>query len=212
MNICDDINRLLDIIITIYYTDEVFLEKYHNMSILWNSFSDEMIKRAQGNHQVGKINKQAWQDKKEKSKQAIQKRKEYADAHTPCFNAEVFDSDINQIKKATDNIEAQRLSLLVHIMCSSQVLGDEQTGQIKLRPKGRKNNSISRLAKLVKIDRRKCNSLFSYLENCGVITQAETDDNAKIVKCLIESQQGNKVARIKNPAEFNQILEKYFQK
>ena len=56
-----DESELLDILITIYYSDKKFMEKYKDKTVLWGCFGGQLIERSKcdfshiGNSDMGKL-------------------------------------------------------------------------------------------------------------------------------------------------------------
>lgn len=172
--------ELLDILITIYYSDKKFMEKYKDKSILWGCFGEELIKRVRrdfshtDNPEIDKLINRG-----EKARKHLESLKEYKEKNFQIWEFEneknedrevsLYKEDIQWIKKSiptkTERCTDCRRLLLVLVYACRKCDSDS------VRIVHNKNNQITKsvLCKLADIDRRYFDSDIKILEALGLL-------------------------------------------
>lgn len=213
IEIKSDISGLLDILLTIYYTDKGFMKKYQDKSILWGCFGEQLVERCKGDfsstvdeEELTKLKKRG--EKALKSIDALKKYREknfliseFETEKAKEISANIYSEDISWIKseistKETYSVETRKLLLALLFIC-------RKCNNTCVRLYQSQNNKLNRssLCRLVKIDRKHLDSILDTLRTLGIIG-IETDEKkhlciellkipkvgAKIVKENIEYQ------------------------
>ena len=188
-----DESELLDMLITIYYSDKKFMEKYSDKSILWNCFGEELAERSKcdfshvGNSDMEKLVKRS-----EKAKKHLEDIKEYRKANFQIWEFEnennvdrevdLYKEDIKWIKKMIPTktercTDCRRLLLVLIYICRKC-----DTDAVSIIHN--KNNRITKsaLCKLADIDRRYFDKDIKILESQGVFTISVDKQNHLLLK------------------------------
>lgn len=181
-------SELLDMLITIYYSDKKFMEKYSDKSILWGCFGEELAERAKGdfshagNPDMGKLVKRG-----EKAKKHLEDLKEYRKSNFQVWEFEneknadrevdLYKEDIRWIKKSIPTktercTDCRRLLLVLTYICRKC-----DTDEITILHN--KNNRITKtaLCRLADIDRRYFDKDIKILGDLGLLTIAVDKHN-----------------------------------
>lgn len=179
-DIVQDESELLDILITIYYSDKKFMEKYKDKSILWGCLGEELVKRVRcdfshtDNQDIEKLIKRG-----EKAKKHLEDLKEYREKNFQILEFEnkknrdrevtLYKEDIKWIKKTISTktercTDCRRLLLVLIYVC-------RKCDTDSVRIMHNKNNRITKsvLSKLADIDRRYFDKDIKILENLGLL-------------------------------------------
>ena len=111
LSIVSDNQELLDVLVTVYYSDKKFMEKYSDKSILWGCFGEQLIERSKcdfshaDNLDMNKLLKRS-----EKAKKHLEDLKEYREKNFQIWEFEneknadrevnLYKEDIRWIKKS----------------------------------------------------------------------------------------------------------------
>lgn len=178
--IVDDESKLLDILLTIYYSDKKFMKKYKDKSILWGCMGDELVKRAKrdlshtDNLEIDKLVKRG-----EKAKKYLEDLKDYREKNFQIWEFEneknisrevtLYKEDIKWIKKSISTkteryTDCRRLLLALVYVC-------RKCDTDFVRIMHNKNNRITKsvLCKFADIDRRYFDKNIKILENLGLL-------------------------------------------
>lgn len=175
-----DESELLDILITIYYSDKKFMEKYKDKSILWGCLGEELVKRVRcdfshtDNPDIYKLIKRG-----EKAKKHLEVLKEYREKNFHIWEFEneknidrevtLYKEDIKWIKKSIPTktercTDCRRLLLALVYVC-------RKCNSDSVRIMHNQNNRITKsvLCKLADIDRRYFDSDIKILEELNLL-------------------------------------------
>ncbi len=179
--IVHDGSELLDMLITIYYSDKKFMKKYSDKSILWGSFGEELVERSKcGLSHVGDPDMDKLLKRSEKAKKYLEDLKEFRKNNFQIWDFEnennadrevdVYKEDISWIKKSIPTktercTDCRRLLLVLIYICrkcdtdSVSVLHNQ-------------NNRITKtvLCRLADIDRRYFDKDVKILEEAGLLS------------------------------------------
>ena len=180
LSIVDDESKLLDKLLTIYYSDKKIMKKYKDKSILWGCMGDELVKRAKrdfshtDNPEIDKLVKRG-----EKAKKYLEDLKDYREKNFQIWEFEnekninrevtLYKEDIIWIKKSIPTktercTDCRRLLLALVYVC-------RKCNTDSVRIMHNKNNRITKsvLCKLADIDRRYFDKNIKILENLGLL-------------------------------------------
>ena len=177
LDVVHDESELLDILLTIYYTDKKFMKKYKDKSILWGCLGEELVKRAKrdffhtDNSGIDKLVKRG-----EKAKKHLEDLKDYREKNFQIWEFEnekkevtLYKEDIKWIKKSIPTktercTDCRRLLLALVYVC-------RKCDTDSVRIMHNKNNRITKsvLCKLADIDRRYFDKDIKILENLGLL-------------------------------------------
>lgn len=195
-----NINKTIDIIITLYYTDLEFT-KIHNHSILWNAFEGEMVRRAKGDFAAKPIDREKLLAQHERAKQWLEKTHERAKDQVSLEDAVVYDSDVNAIKNAAAPPHEKGICLLV---C---MLAHTKAEPIVIQKRAKKGNlSIAQLADLISVDRRRVEPMLHHLHSNGLISVENPVSGRYELKRTTETQGGNVIARARTANDVRRII------
>ena len=192
VSIENDVSRLLDYLVAIYYSDKKFMPKYKDKSILWGSFPEEMIKRATADFSSIDIDMDAMSRRAEKAKKNLQEIKAYKEKH---FRIKDFDAcndvtvnlykeDIAWIKhvvstKEVNYLECRKLLLVLiyaYRKCQRDIITILQHKMERINYR-----SLSRLAG---IDARTMSGCLKLLNNLGVICLSKSKNHNLQIEVL----------------------------
>ena len=175
-----DESGLLDLLITIYYSDKKFMEKHKDKSVLWGCFGEELVKRARcdfsrtDNPDMDRLVKRG-----EKAKKYLEDLKEYREKKFQIWEFEnennadrevnLYKEDIKWIKKSVPTktercTDCRRLMLVLIFAC-------RKCDSDSVRIVHNKNNRITKsvLCRLADIDRRYFDSDIKMLAELGLL-------------------------------------------
>lgn len=178
-----DINRLLDTVIKLYYTDKRLLRK--SKDILWNAFGGELVKRCKGDFStdspdIYKIKGQKIRSEKILKKQVIEKQKVKKGTIKSLERDDVAENKIRisfddrkWINETVDNMtdikELHKTDLkrfMATLLMISEKLGIDYVPKYYNAPNDITDLSLSKIAG---IDRRKVKDFPLYLEKHGLV-------------------------------------------
>ena len=186
-------SELLDILITIYYSDKKFMEKYKDKSILWECLGELLVKRSErdfsydGNTDIDKLISRS-----EKAKKYLKGLKEYKEANFRIWefenekNAErevnLYKEDIKWIKKSIPTktercTDCRRLMLVLTYICRKC-----DTDAISIIHNKNSRITKSVLCKLADIDRRYFDKDIKVLEETGLLSVSVDKFNRLLLK------------------------------
>ncbi len=160
-----DESELLDMLITIYYSDKKFMEKYNDKTILWGSFGELLIERSKSNFSyIDNSDMDRLLKRGEKAKKHLEDLKEYREKNFQIWEFEneknvdrevnLYKEDIQWIKKSIPTktercTDCRRLMLVLAYICRKCDID-------AISIIHNKNNRITKsaLCKLADIDRR----------------------------------------------------------
>ena len=193
-----DISKVLDSVLTIYYTDKGFMKECKDKSILWGCFGKQLIERCKEDDCTPLCEKDIVMLKKrrEKAQKSIEKLQNYRNKNfliaelefknedgTP-NSVNIFSEDISWIKsqistKEEYSMDARKLLLVLIYICRKM-----NTHTIKLYQS--QNNRLNRtnLCKLVKIDRRHLDSILSNFEKHKIVDLTLDEKKHLCIKLL----------------------------
>lgn len=195
-------SELLDILITIYYSDKKFMEKYKDKSILWGCLGEELVRRvksefihAEGSD-IDKLIKRG-----EKAKKHLEDLKEYREKNFQIWEFEneknrnrevtLYKEDIKWIKKAISTktercTDCRRLLLVLVYVCRKCNLNS-------VRIMHNRNNRITKsvLCKLADIDRRYFDKDIKILKNLGLLNISVDKYNHLLLEDVQINQECN---------------------
>lgn len=205
----EDISKLLDNILTVYYTDKGFMKKCKDKSILWGCFGEQLIERCKGNDCAGfdKEDIEKLKRRRDKAIKSIDKLQEYRSKNFLITELEpknedgeddsvdIFSEDISWIKsqistKEEYSTEARKLLLALIYICRKC-----NTDTIMLYQS--QNNRLNRtsLCKLVKIDRRHLDSILSLFRERKMIDLSLDSKKHLCITVLEIPEIGTKILR-----------------
>lgn len=163
--IAHDESELFDMLITIYYSDKKFMEKYNDKTILWGSFGELLIERSKSNFSyIDNSDIDRLLKRGEKAKKHLEDLKEYREKNFQIWEFEneknadrevnLYKEDIQWIKKSIPTktercTDCRRLMLVLAYICRKCDID-------AISIIHNKNNRITKsaLCKLADIDRR----------------------------------------------------------
>lgn len=178
--IIHDESELLDMLITIYYSDKKFMEKYKDKSILWGSFGELLVQRSErdfshiGDPDIDRLIKRG-----EKAKKYLEDLKEYRESNFQIWEFEneksagrevnIYKEDIKWIKKSIPTktercTDCRRLMLVLVYIC-------RKCDADAIRIIHNKNSRITKsvLCRLADTDRRYFDKDIKILERLGLL-------------------------------------------
>lgn len=180
LSVVDDKSKLLDILLTIYYSGKMFMKKYKDKSILWGCFGDELVKRAKhkfshtDNSDIEKLVKRG-----EKAKKYLEDLKDYRGKNFQIWEFEnkknigrevtLYKEDIKWIKKSIPTktercTDCRRLLLALVYVCRKC-----DTDSVRIMHNKNKRITKTVLCKLADIDRRYFDKDIKILESLGLL-------------------------------------------
>lgn len=204
LSIVSDNQELLDVLVTVYYSDKKFMEKYSDKSILWGCFGEQLIERSKcdfshaDNLDMNKLLKRS-----EKAKKHLEDLKEYREKNFQIWEFEneknadrevnLYKEDIRWIKKSvptkTDRCtDCRRLLLALVYICRKC---DSDT----IRIIHNKNNRITKsaLCKLADIDRRYFDKDIRMLDELGLLDISVDKYNHLLLKDIKINRECNEI-------------------
>lgn len=178
-----NVSILLDIMLTIYYTDKGFMRNCKDKSVLWGCFGEQLIERCKGNDctEFDEEDIKKLKNRRDKALKSIDKLQEYRNKNFWISELEIknedgeentvniYSEDISWIKsqistKEKYSTEARKLLLALIYICRKC-----NTDTIVLYQS--QNNRLNRtsLCKLVKIDRKHLNSILSMFREKKIV-------------------------------------------
>ena len=181
LDINSNIGELLDTVLEIYYTDKEFMKKYKDKSILWGCFGDLLVERCKGNfeNEIDEDKILKLKHRKERAEKSIQKLTEYRKKNflisefekekTKKISVKIYSEDISWIKsqistKEKNSVEIRKILLALLFIC-------RKTNSSCVKLFQSQNNKLNRssLCRLVKIDRKKLDSILNVLQEHKII-------------------------------------------
>lgn len=165
LTIVHDESELLDMLITIYYSDKKFMEKYKDKTILWGCFGEQLIERSKCDFShVNNLDMDKLFKRSEKAKKHLENLKEYREKNFQIWEFEneknvdrevnLYKEDIQWIKKSIPTktercTDCRRLMLVLIYICRKCAMDTISIIH-------NKNNRITKsvLCKLADTDRR----------------------------------------------------------
>lgn len=165
LTIVHDESELLDMLITIYYSDKKFMEKYKDKTILWGCFGEQLIERSKCDFShVNNLDMDKLFKRSEKAKKHLENLKEYREKNFQIWEFEneknvdrevnLYKEDIQWIKKSIPTktercTDCRRLMLVLTYICRKCAMDTISIIH-------NKNNRITKsvLCKLADTDRR----------------------------------------------------------
>lgn len=204
----NDIPKLIDTLLLIYYTDKGFMKKYQDKSILWGCFGEQLIERCKGdfNNTIDDEELEKLKKRREKALKSIEKLKKYREKNffitefeadgIKEISVDIYSEDITWIKKEIptkveySNESRKLLLVLLYIYrkCHTNLIQLYQSHNSRL-------NRTS-ICKLVKIDRRHLDSILNVLQE------------HQIVELSLDKQKHLCIELLKFPNEGEKILKK----
>lgn len=203
LSVESNVSNLIDTLLTIYYTDKKFMEKYSDKSILWGCFGEYMVERAKGNFtRSNDIDFEELRRRKEKADKYIADLKAYREDNFIIYDfenkkikndegnteychtkANIYKEDISWIKEMIPTkikYSCQCRRLLLVLMYASRKCNSDQ-----IQLMYNKNNRItqSALCKLADIDKRNFQKYMLTLNELG-ITETFKNSNRPIIRLL----------------------------
>lgn len=207
LEIENDISKLLDSILAIYYTDKGFMKKYQDKSILWGCFGEQLIERCKGNfsNTIGVEELEKFKKRREKALKSIEILKNYREKNfliaefetdgIKDISVDIYSEDITWIKnmistKIEYSNEARKLLLaLLYVFrkCKTNLITLYQSH----------NNRLNRtsLCKLVKMDRRHLDSILNILQERQIIGLNLDKQNHLCIELLKFPNVGEKILK-----------------
>ncbi len=215
LDINSNIGELLDTVLEIYYTDKEFMKKYKDKSILWGCFGDLLVERCMGNfeNEIDEDKILKLKHRKERAEKSIQKLTEYRKKNflisefekekTKKISVKIYSEDISWIKsqistKEKNSVEIRKILLALLFIC-------RKTNSSCVKLFQSQNNKLNRsnLCKLVKIDRKKLDSILNVLQEHKII-KVELDKGKHLcIQMLKMPEKSTKV--IKENVEYQHL-------
>lgn len=202
--IIHDGSELLDMIITIYYSDKKFMEKYSDKSILWGCFGEELAERAKGDFShVDSSDMDKLVKRGEKAKKHLEDLKEYREKNFQIWEFEnennvdrevnLYKEDIQWIKKSIPTkiercTDCRRLMLVLAYICRKCDID-------AISIIHNKNNRITKsaLCKLADIDRRYFDKDIRLLDELGLLNISIDKYNHLLLKDIKMNRECNEI-------------------
>lgn len=180
LSIVRDEAELLDMLITIYYSDKKFMEKYNDKTVLWGCFGGQLIERSKCDFShVGNLDMDKLLKRSEKAKKHLENLKEYRQKNFQIWEFEneknadrevnLYKEDIQWIKKSIPTktercTDCRRLLLVLTYICRKCDID-------AISIVHNKNNRITKsaLCKLADIDRRYFDEDIKILAELGLL-------------------------------------------
>lgn len=209
LEIEENVSKLLDIMLAVYYTDKGFMKKCKDKSVLWGCFGEQLIERCKGNDcaEVDEEDIVKLKRRRDKAIKSIDKLQEYRNKNFLVSELEVknengeentvniFSEDISWVKskistKEEYSTDARKLLLAMVYICRKR-----NTNTIVLYQS--QNNRLNRtsLCKLVKIDRRHLNSILSVFRKNKIIDLSLDNKKHLCITMNEVPESGSKVLR-----------------
>lgn len=204
LTIVHDESELLDMLITIYYSDKKFMEKYSDKTILWGSFGELLIERSKSNFSyIDNSDMDRLLKKGEKAKKHLEDLKEYRGKNFQIWEFEneknadrevnLYKEDIQWIKKSIPTkiercTDCRRLMLVLAYICRKCDID-------AISIIHNKNNRITKsaLCKLADIDRRYFDSDIEILKELGLLDISVDKYNHLLLKDIQMNKECNKL-------------------
>lgn len=204
LTIVHDESELLDMLITIYYSDKKFMEKYNDKTILWGSFGELLIERSKSNFSyIDNSDMDRLLKKGEKAKKHLEDLKEYRGKNFQIWEFEneknadrevnLYKEDIQWIKKSIPTkiercTDCRRLMLVLAYICRKCDID-------AISIIHNKNNRITKsaLCKLADIDRRYFDSDIKILKELGLLDISVDKYNHLLLKDIQMNKECNKL-------------------
>lgn len=204
LSIVSDNEELLDVLVTVYYSDKKFMEKYSDKSILWGCFGEELAERAKGDFfHVDSSDMDKLVKRGEKARKHLEDLKEFKEKNFHIWefenekNAErivpLYTEDVKWVKKSvptkTDRCtDCRRLLLTLVYICRKC---DSDT----IRIIHNKNNRITKsaLCKLADIDRRYFDKDIRVLDELGLLDISVDKYNHLLLKDIKMNRECNEI-------------------
>lgn len=204
-----NVSTLLDIMLTIYYTDKGFMRNCKDKSVLWGCFGEQLIERCKGNDcaEFDEEDIKKLKNRRDKALKSIDKLQEYRNKNFWISELEIknedreentvniYSEDISWIKskistKEEYSTDARKLLLALIYVCRKC-----DTNTIVLYQS--QNNRLNRtsLCKLVKIDRRHLNSILSVFRKNKIIDLSLDNKKHLCITMNEVPENGSKVLR-----------------
>lgn len=215
LEIEDNISKLLDNILIVYYTDKGFMKKCKDKSVLWGCFGEQLIERCKGNDCAG-FNKEDIEKlkcRRDKAIKSIEKLQEYRSKNFlitelenedgEYISVDIFSEDISWIKsqistKEKYSTEARKLLLALIYICRKC-----NTNTIVLYQS--QNNRLNRtsLCKLVKINIKHLNSILSMFRKNKFVNLSL--DNKKHLCITMNEVPKNGLKKIQKDVKYQKL-------
>lgn len=179
-SIIHDESELIDMLITVYYSDKKFMKKYKDKTVLWGCFGEQLIERSRNNFshidnpEMDKLIKRG-----EKAKKYLEDLKEYRESKFQIWEFEnekstdrevnLYKEDIKWIKRSIPTktercTDCRRLMLVLVYIC-------RKCDTDAIRIIHNKNNRITKsvLCRLADTDRRYFDKDIKILEKLGLL-------------------------------------------
>lgn len=204
LTIVHDESELLDMLITIYYSDKKFMEKYNDKTILWGSFGELLIERSKNNFSyIDNSDMDRLLKRGEKAKKHLVDLKEYRGKNFQIWEFEneknadrevnLYKEDIQWIKKSIPTkiercTDCRRLMLVLAYICRKCDID-------AISIIHNKNNRITKsaLCKLADIDRRYFDSDIKILKELGLLDISVDKYNHLLLKDIQMNKECNKL-------------------
>ena len=204
LSIVSDNQELLDVLVTVYYSDKKFMEKYKDKSILWGCFGEELVERAKGEFShMCSLDMDKLVRRGEKARKHLEDLKEFKEKNFHIWefenekNAErivtLYKEDVKWVKKSvptkTDRCtDCRRLLLALVYICRKC---DSDTIRIIYN----KNDRITKsaLCKLADIDRRYFDKDIRVLDELGLLDIAVDKYNHLLLKDIKMNRECNEI-------------------
>ena len=204
-----NVSTLLDIMLTVYYTDKGFMKKCKDKSVLWGCFGEQLIERCKGNDcaEFDEAHIEKLKRRRDKAIKSINKLQDYRSKNFLITELEVkneegedisvdiFLEDISWIKfqistKEKHSTEARKLLLALIYICRKC-----NTDTIVLYQS--QNNRLNRtsLCKLVKIDRKHLDSILSMFREKKIVNLSLDNKKHLCITMNEMPENGSKILR-----------------
>ena len=203
----NDIPKLVDNLLLIYYTDKGFMKKYQDKSILWGCFGEQLIERCKGNlsNTIGDEELDKLKKRREKALKSIDALKKYREKNFLIaefeadgikeISVDIYSEDITWIKKEIptkveySNESRKLLLVLLYIYrkCHTNLIQLCQSH----------NNKLNRtsICKLVKIDRRHLDSILNVLQEHEIVELSLDKQKHLCIELLKFPNEGEKILK-----------------
>jgi len=217
LSICRDIDKVIDYLLVLYYSDRGILKRgMHDKSIIWNTFPDQMIERAQGI-----INKQtdACTDKllerAEKNKVLAEKDRNRIELRRGLdFPYTIYETEITQIKDLKLDSDGQSMAAIFNLLGrKNETDGNISRKSVLVEEGGRSNISRNRISILSNTSPKKYTELTSALKQSGFL-QEKSDDSLEEKQRLFDVNMGIpggiEIDTLYSPEDVAKFTERYF--
>ncbi|MPM00435.1 hypothetical protein SDC9_46659 [bioreactor metagenome] len=219
LSICRDVDKAINYLLVLYYSDKEILQSgMHDKSIIWNTFPDQMIKRAQGI-----FNKQTDADcerlleRAEKNKVLAEKDRKRIELRRGLdFPYTIYETEMTQIKNLNLDPDGQSMAVIFNLLGrNSEADGSISRKSVLIEEGGRSNISRNRISTLSSTSPKKYSELMSALKQSGFLYEKNDEslkEKQRLFDVNLEIRGGAEIAKLYSAEDVAEFTKKYFSR